>query len=129
MSEDIQKIIAEMRELEKIYAEAHQGDFVWRNLTTLLDYTQELEEWKQNSIEDRRSIMREPCPSDEVHCTCVPALRQRVKELERELEDDRIDFMILDRRNLVDEEEYNDSSNGIVSAAVTRLKNFKENKS
>jgi hypothetical protein len=32
-----------------------------------------------------RQVIEERCAPDELHCTCVPHLRQRIKELESEL--------------------------------------------
>ena len=34
-------------------------------------------------------VINEPCPSDEIHCTCVPALRARIEEMESQLAAER----------------------------------------
>lgn len=54
-----------------------------------LQAAQELAELRRHQIEEmNRSYeitMREGCADDEMHCTCVPALRHRIKELEEML--------------------------------------------
>jgi predicted RNase H-like nuclease (RuvC/YqgF family) len=45
----------------------------------LLEIINDYEEYYQKVIEEK-------CASDERHCTCVPALRQRINDLEGELE-------------------------------------------
>ncbi len=35
--------------------------------------------------DQHRRVMSEKCPTDEVHCTCVPVLRREVERLERAL--------------------------------------------
>jgi uncharacterized coiled-coil protein SlyX len=42
----------------------------------------ELEEYKSDIEETTKIVMSEKCADDEVHCTCVPVLRQKVRELE-----------------------------------------------
>lgn len=45
----------------------------------------ELEEYKADIEEETRMVMSEKCADDEVHCTCVPVLRQKIAELEKEV--------------------------------------------
>ena len=42
------------------------------------DLRAEVEEWKEYS----RNVCEEKCAGDEIHCTCVPALRKRIRQLE-----------------------------------------------
>lgn len=52
------------------------------------DLRREIEDLKETVSdyeESHRKIIAEECAGDEKHCTCVPALRQRVAELEAEL--------------------------------------------
>ena len=42
----------------------------------------ELKEEIDDANETYRMVIEEKCPTDEVHCTCVPHLRRRIKELE-----------------------------------------------
>lgn len=44
----------------------------------LLKLLAEVEDWRST----QKSIMSEKCPSDEVHCTCVPMLKKTLLELE-----------------------------------------------
>ena len=46
----------------------------------------ELKEEIDDANETYRMVIEEKCPTDEVHCTCVPHLRRRIKELETVLE-------------------------------------------
>ena len=32
-------------------------------------------------------VINEPCPSDEIHCACVPALRARIADMENALQE------------------------------------------
>ena len=45
----------------------------------------ELREWKADVEDSHRRIMSEQCPTDEVHCTCVPILRRENAELKAKL--------------------------------------------
>lgn len=47
----------------------------------------ELEDCKADIEEETRMVMSEKCPTDEVHCTCVPVLRRRIADLEKQVED------------------------------------------
>lgn len=42
---------------------------------------EELREWKADIEESWQRIMKEQCPSDERHCTCVPFLRMEIAKL------------------------------------------------
>lgn len=44
-------------------------------------------EWLKDVRDSWKAAMDERCDANEQHCTCVPALRLRVRELERELAD------------------------------------------
>lgn len=46
----------------------------------------ELEAELQDIKDSYRHVMEEKCPTDEVHCTCVPALRAEVARLRKALE-------------------------------------------
>jgi hypothetical protein len=61
--EDIQWLISRVNLLEDELAYAKM------ELTELKEYY--------------RKVIEERCPTDEKHCTCVPALRFRIKELEK----------------------------------------------
>lgn len=45
---------------------------------------QRIEEYKSSW----KNIIDEKCAGDEVHCTCVPALKLRIEELEKKLKED-----------------------------------------
>ncbi len=45
----------------------------------------ELEKQIRDSDEAFKSVMEENCAGDEIHCTCVPFLRERITELEKAL--------------------------------------------
>ena len=47
-------------------------------LETLIDFAEQIQEIHQK-------VMGEKCASDEIHCTCVPVLRQEIKELKLQL--------------------------------------------
>jgi hypothetical protein len=49
----------------------------------LVSLRAELKEYR----DDYHRVMSEECASDETHCTCVPALRKRVAELEAALKE------------------------------------------
>lgn len=46
----------------------------------------ELQEYKQEIEDSFKTIMDERGPNDEVHCTCVPFLKIKIRELENEIE-------------------------------------------
>lgn len=57
--------------------ECIEGDYIDRNGVVVSDPYRELYEWR----EQYKRVMEERCPSDEHHCTCVPALRAEVQAL------------------------------------------------
>ena len=59
----------------------------------------ELRAYKAGIEATFRRVMDEKCPADEVHCTCVPILRNRIRELET---------CLTKARSLIDEAMRND---------------------
>jgi len=57
----------------------------------------QLADWQDN----QRTIMQEKCPTDEVHCTCVPTLRKALEEANEDAE--RLSFKL---------QEYADADDG-----------------
>jgi len=45
-------------------------------------HIKQLEEQIADMNDAYKVVMDEKCADDEIHCTCVPALRQQIKELE-----------------------------------------------
>lgn len=54
-----------------------------RQIATLTARVEELEDFKADMENSFKMIMDESCSGDQVHCTCVPVLREKVKELEQ----------------------------------------------
>jgi hypothetical protein len=53
----------------------------------LASLREELQDYKDDAEQSKNvfnRILDEKCPSDEVHCTCVPHLREEYKKLEAE---------------------------------------------
>ena len=48
------------------------------------EYIKQLEEQIADMNDAYKVVMDEKCADDEIHCTCVPALRQQIKQLEDE---------------------------------------------
>lgn len=74
---------------------------------------QELEDWKHEWAKTFGMIMAEECPEGERHCTCVPFLRVKVKELEnekREIENEAVlaNSILETIQELLDGQEPND---------------------
>lgn len=57
-----------------------------KELAALKERITELEEEDENYNQIYRAVIAEKCPTDEMHCTCVPHLRRRITELEAERE-------------------------------------------
>jgi hypothetical protein len=56
-------------------------------LASLRDELQDYKDDAEQSKSVFKRILDEKCPSDEVHCTCVPHLREEYKKLEAERDD------------------------------------------
>jgi hypothetical protein len=69
------------------------------NMRENADLRAELANWK----EDHRRVMSEECAPDEKHCTCVPALRKRIFELEAD-RDDTFSRLVHSERTRVENE-------------------------
>lgn len=77
----------------------------------------ELAEIKQ-SHED---IINEPCAGDEVHCTCVPALRAEIKSLQADLERATNDATAMNKQFLNAVEEVQEKTKELEHEKVERL--------
>jgi len=79
----IQWAINRIKQLEEINTklaeqlEASMGDYTDANKKI-----KQLEEQIADMNDAYKVVMDEKCADDEIHCTCVPALRQQIKELE-----------------------------------------------
>lgn len=60
---------------------------------------------RDEAVEVHARIMAEKCPSDEYHCTCVPALREELNTLKAEIDElTRYNAAILDQNNTLSTE-------------------------
>jgi len=57
-----------------------------REISTLQSRIAELEAQAKDWHDNQRTIMQEKCPTDEVHCTCVPTLRKALTEANEDAE-------------------------------------------
>ncbi len=65
---------------QNLWGEAHEQykfDLKMQN-----ERIKELEAKVKDYEDSYRIVMEEKCSGDEIHCTCVPSLRRRIKELE-----------------------------------------------
>ena len=79
----------------RYHPEVFVGDSVSKKVLQFLRERDELVEYKKDIEDSFKSIMSER-PNDEVHCTCVPFLKMKIKELEAtntflEADRDRLD--------------------------------------
>ena len=78
------KRIAHMRNIAPEFKEAREvADWIDHLESKVAVLCAELTEIK----EIHRTVMEEKCPTDEVHCACVPILRAQRDALEKEIKD------------------------------------------
>lgn len=91
------------RQLERELNEANEAVSAWQNeslqsratiklLSESTSELTELREWKADVEESHKRIMSERCPTDEVHCTCVPVLKAELTELKRQIREGELVF-------------------------------------
>ena len=80
---------AELRALAPRLAEHavgyHPNHPIRNDLIVVADALPALLDERDDVAATFRRVLDEKCPTDEVHCTCVPVLRQRIAELEAQL--------------------------------------------
>lgn len=79
-NERIAKLEAEREELSTLYN--HACARIDSDAERIADLKEEL----QAHDDYYRIVVNDECAPDEVHCTCVPALRKKIDNLEAELE-------------------------------------------
>jgi len=79
--EDAKKLVVELSEIKNF----QYGMFI-NALREIVSLNEEIDNLRY-IIEDYREgiakVLDEKCPSDEVHCGCVPILRQEIERLKR----------------------------------------------
>jgi len=81
MSDIARDIVEEYDALVKKYKELEKSNFQY---IKALERIKQLEEQIADMNDAYKVVMDEKCADDEIHCTCVPALRQQIKQLEDE---------------------------------------------
>ncbi len=73
-----------IEEIKKLLAKIDDGDNQDVHEAILKAFA-ELDEQLSDITEAHKQVMEERCAPDEHHCTCVPFLRQRIAELEKQV--------------------------------------------